>query len=559
MAIPNYNSFAEDLSILSVKEGESWSNATDSLGENSLENVYASATASKASFVTEHIAYDFKNTEISEFLEQYPVFASLKFTVRYSFHCTYGGGASLSLQPYIAMDGGDLGFSSQITDGVIGDKSEGEIKTAVVSFYFDNRPKNEDLSSEKFDFALSFDGTNPLEESVEIRVYSIGIEIVNATGVGYLLGRTESGFVIDDKATVSLDDITNQANSSKLYLYNVGEEKVIIQQGGISSSNNYITFEAPSWPTSVTEIPKSESIQVAFQYFSSIQGYNSDSIVVESDALASPFSVGYEFYVTTTGQDLFPTISPSYQGNTIARNSSFSLSSFPIGVTTVITVRVYNTGTSPLIISSVTISEDGNLSSGSIGPGTSIPPLYYGNINISLSTNIEGSKSIGVRVVSNSRTNSVYDFTLTYAVLQQSKIEFSQGFSSGSVNSALVDGQETDFGVIERDRPLSRYFILKNSGIYKSIIINSVTSSSTDMPLSGLPSFPYTLIPNNGNAITFSLGFETSEVGLKEGVLSIDYVEGSVYSPPTPSPPPPPPVTPVNPPDVAPIPPGGEA
>lgn len=264
--------------------------------------------------------------------------------------------------------------------------------------------------------------------------------------------------------------------------------------------------------------------------------------------MISRFAFGYQFSVTSTGPDLFSTIAPSYQGNTIVEGSSFSLSSFPIGVTTVITIRVYNTGSSSLIISSVTIGEDGNLSSGSIGPGTVIPPSFYGNININLSTNVEGSKSISVQIVSNSRTNSVYDFTLTYAVLQQSKIEFSEGFSSGSSDSVLVDGQETDFGTVERDRSLSRYFVLKNSGIYKNLIINSVTSSSASMPLSGLPSFPYTLIPNNGNAMTFSVSFETSEVGLKEGILSIDYVEGSVYVPPSPPPPPPPPSTPVNPP-----------
>jgi hypothetical protein len=150
-----------------------------------------------------------------------------------------------------------------------------------------------------------------------------------------------------------------------------------------------------------------------------------------------------------------------------------------------------------------------------------------------LSTNTQGNKSVSVQIVSNSSTNSVYNFTFTYAVLQQSKIEFSEGFSSGSANSVLVNGQETDFGTVERDRSLLRYFVLKNSGIYKSLIINSITSSSSDMSVSGLPSLPYILIPNNGNAVTFSVGFETSEVGLKEGVLSIDYEEGSVYVPPT--------------------------
>lgn len=545
----NYNSFAEDLNILMVKEGEAWSNVTDSLNDNPLNNVWAYVQSEKESFTTEHIAYNFKNTQITEFLTQYPTIAALKFRIKYSFHCDKDGGASISLQSYAAIDGVDLELNSQIVDGITDGNSEGLIRTAVVSFYLNNIPVNEDLYSDKFDFVISFDGTNPLQKNVEIRVYSVEIEIVNSTGVGYLLAVTESGLVMEDKDSTSLPNITNQPGSSKVNLYNVGDEKVIIQQGKITSQNGYINFDSESWPTVITEIQKSDFLSVSFDYFSGIQGTNEDAIIVDSDALISQFSFGYQFSVLTTGQDLFSTILPSYQGNPIGEGSSFSLSSFPIGVTTVITVRVYNTGTSSLVISSITVGEDGNLSSGSIGPGTVIPPSYYGNININLSTNIEGSKSVSVQIVSNSKTNSVYNFTLTYAVLQQSKIEFSEGFSSGSTNSALVDGQETDFGTVERDRPLSRYFVLKNSGIYKSLIINSVSSSSASMPISGLPSFPFTLIPNNGNAMTFSVSFETSEVGLKEGVLSIDYVEGSVYTPPTSvsSPPPPPPISaPVN-------------
>ena len=561
MAGSNYKSFAQSLTILTVKEGETWSNATDSLGENPDKNVWADVQSEKASFVTEHIAYKFKNSEIAEFLSANPTVAILKFNVVYSLVCTKVSGASISLQSYLAIDGEDIGSNSQIVNGVIEDESQGLIKTANVSFYLKEIPSNETLSSEKFQFVLSFNGNNPNNDTVEIRIYSIQLEIINGTGVGYLLAVTPEGLVLEDKGVASLDQIlTSQLGSNKVYLYNVGDEKVTINQGNITTEKGYINFASQSWPIVVTEIPKSEFLEVSFTYSSKDVGYNIDSIIVNSDASNNPFVISYEFYVISTGgqDDLFPNIALSYQGSTIAEGSSFSLSSFPLGITTIVTIKVYNIGTSSLTVSSVSVSGDGSLSSGSIGPGTVIPSLYYGNINVNLSTNIEGTKSISVQVVSNSIANSVYDFTLTYAVLQQSKIEFREGFSSGSSNSVLVDGQETDFGTVERDRSLSRYFVLKNSGIYKTLIINSITSSSANMPLSGLPSFPYTLIPNNGNAITFSVSFETSEVGLKEGVLSIDYVEGSIYQAPTASPPVSPPSSPVNPPDVAPIPHGGK-
>lgn len=567
MAGSNYKSFAQSLTILTVKEGETWSNATDSLGENPDKNVWAGAQSGKASFVTEHIAYKFKNSEIAEFLSANPTVAILKFNVVYSLVCTKDSGASISLQSYLASNGDDIGANSQIVDGIIEDESQGLIKTANVSFYLKEIPSNEALSSEKFQFVLSFNGNNPNNDTVKIRVYSIELQVINGTGVGYLLAVTPEGLVLENKGVASLDQIlTSQLGSNKVYLYNVGDEKVTINQGNITTEKGYINFASQSWPIVVTEIPKSAFLEVSFTYSSKYVGYNTDSVIVNSNASNNPFTIGYEFSVISTGgQDLFPNIALSYQGSTIAEGSSFSLSSFPLGITTIVTIKVYNIGTSSLTVSSVSVSGDGSLSSGSIGPGTVIPSLYYGNINVNLSTNIEGTKSISVQVVSNSIANSVYDFTLTYAVLQQSKIEFREGFSSGSSNSVLVDGQETDFGTVERDRSLSRYFVLKNSGIYKTLIINSVTSSSPNMPLSGLPSFPYTLIPNNGNAITFSVSFETSEVGLKEGVLSIDYVEGSIYQAPTtsspvspPSSPVSPPSSPVNPPDVVPIPPGGK-
>lgn len=544
--VSNYNSFSEDLTVLSIKGGETWSNITSSLNDNALNDVWASVQSNKDIFTTENVAYNFKNTEIADFITQYPTIAALKFKVKYSFHCSKGGGSSVSLQPYVAIDGADLELNSQIVDGIANDDSEGLIKTAIVSFYLNNIPFNEYLYSDKFNFVMSFDGTNPLQETVEIRVYSIGIEIVNSSRVGYLLPVTESGLVIEDKYLTSLPEVS-RPGGGKFYLYNVGDEKVTIEKGGILAEKGYITFESESWPTAVTKISKGEFLQVPFTYFSNNQGLNKDTIIVKSDALISQFSFDYQFKVTSTDQGSFSNILPSYQGNGISEGSSFSLSSFPIGITKVITVRVYNTGTSSLLISAITVGQNGNISSGSIGPGTVIPPSFYGKININLSTNIEGSKSVSVQIVSNSRNNSVYNFKLIYAVLQQSKIEFTEGFSSGSSDSVLVDGQEKDFGTVERDRSLLRYFVLKNSGIYKTLIINSITSSSENMLLFGLPTFPYTLIPNNGNAMTFSVSFETSEVGLKEGVLSIDYVEGSVYI--SNLPPPTTPITPVNPPN----------
>jgi len=530
----NYNSYSNDLTILETGGDKPWSNIVDSLGYNPSNSVWGSIISSEAGFATESVAYRFNFLEISEFIQESPVVAVFKVKVKYSLSCKPETNPSISLQSYLAVDGEDLGLNSQTVDGVATGEDNEVIKVAVVSFYTENIPTEEQLKNEKFQFVMSFDAENKEEEEIGIKVYQIEIEIVNGTGVGYLLIRTDDGLFLEYGNSIFLQntEVGNQA-LSKFSIYNAGEQRVIIESNGIQSKEGLITFESNPWPSNSIEIDSQSYYENNFAYGTATPGLNLDSITILSDALIEEF----EFYLSFTATSSLPNdvsiISPVYNNASISNNASLSISSFPINVTSIITIKINNTGTSNLIISSLTVSGSGGLSSGSIGAGSSISPSSYGNININLSTNTQGNKSVSVQIVSNSSTNSVYNFTFTYAVLQQSKIEFSEGFSSGSANSVLVNGQETDFGTVERDRSLLRYFVLKNSGIYKSLIINSITSSSSDMSVLGLPSLPYILIPNNGNAVTFSVGFETSEVGLKEGVLSIDYEEGSVYVPPT--------------------------
>lgn len=526
MAYSNYVGYSDGFNVLLSKEGEAWSNISDSLGANLDNLVWSDTKSSKERFVTEHIAYNFNYNEIDEFLAESPSVAILKLKVRYSIECPEGVECSVSLQSYLAIDGVDLELSSQIIDGIATQEDNLQIRTAVASFYLNNIPEQEELTSEKFQFAVSFDGYNPSQQEISIKVYAVQVEIVNGTG-GYLLVRTTNDVFLEYRNSASLADVeVNQIGGDKFYIYNVGDQPIQIGQGDINTSKGVVKFETQPWPPNIIEIGPKDNYENNFTYSAKDVGLNEETITILSNL--GDFIFDLSFIANQETQVDFPTISPSYQNNQIANGSSFSLSSFPIGVTSIVTVKISNTGTSSLVISSVTVNGDGSLSSGSIGSGSSILPFSFGNINVNLSTNIEGTKSVNIQIVSNSQTNSVYNFTLIYAILQQSKIEFREGFSSGSTASTLIDGQENNFGVIERDRSLSRYFVLKNSGIYKDIIVNSITSSSPDMTPSGLPSFPFVLIPNNGNAISFSLVFETSEVGLKEGVLSISYQEGAI-------------------------------
>jgi hypothetical protein len=96
-------------------------------------------------------------------------------------------------------------------------------------------------------------------------------------------------------------------------------------------------------------------------------------------------------------------------------------------------------------------------------------------------------------------------------------------------NVELVDGEEFDIGSIDRGKSYTKSYVLTNSGIYKNLLIDSLTASS-DLSIVGTYSLPFTLSPNSANSLVVTVLFDTITVGLRDGIFTINYSEGSVPS-----------------------------
>lgn len=511
----------------------SWSDPNNSLGENESLSSFTEIITQENLFVTKSLEYYFKN-DIETFINDNPTTAILRFKIRYKLSLandneTEESSPSISINPNLHIDGVNLNKNYQIKNGTANIKSNDQINTCEVSFFATDLPTSQELSDSLFGFSFYIDGNNQTLNTLDIKIYDILIEIVSGTGVSYPLCVID-GYYVDIGDSFSLPSIsTNSTRNKTFYIYNAGDTNMIIQKGGITSQDtNLFYFSKNPFPsTTITTITPQNQFEVKFIYKNTIPKENIVSISITSNSTLSP-SYFYFTFISVVDSSA-PLIELSYQGNKIDNFGIFSLSSFPVSVPTVVSVKISNLGSSSLSLYSILVSGDGSLASGSISSTGTIASSISGNININLSTSSLGNKTVNIKVTSNDNQNPNYEISLKYAVLAHSKVEFKEGFSSGKTEKTLIDGQTNEIGTVDRNVDLKRYFVLRNSGIYKTMIINSISSSTDDIAISELPTLPYTLFPNSANSISFYITLETKKVGFKEGSLLIDYTEGDVY------------------------------
>ena len=145
------------------------------------------------------------------------------------------------------------------------------------------------------------------------------------------------------------------------------------------------------------------------------------------------------------------------------------------------------------------------------------------NLNLSLITSTLGNKLVTVIVTSNDAINNPFVFTIRYSVLPHSSLTF---FAD---NKSLVDGEKFDIGSIDKGKSYTKSYILKNDGVYKNLMINSLTASE-NLSIIGTYSLPFALAPLGANSLVVTVLFDTLSVGLKDGIFTINYSEGSVPS-----------------------------
>jgi len=551
-----YSTAYYEHTIADGDDGESWGSLANALGENVTLAAYASSSNSKPSFSTHSVDFTFSYLDIATHLDSNATTAVLKFIVRYEISRS-DSNADVFCSIFPSTTKGDLSFQTKNGVASLSNGNLDSVQTAEISVCISNIPSNDTLAGSEFGFSFFFECSNASEINVEVRIYDVQIQILSGTGTSYtLMAKEQNGILTEfyeNGDTFYLPFISeNQIGSFQISIVNAGTEPLLIPLGSISADTNGLSLLSYPYPDTDISLDFEKSVNIQGTYSRNKAGSFASQLFLNSitDDALSAFSAFAAFTVETFSQisddvnlipagpdigggdqDPIPSLPSfmvvSYNSNSIANNNTLSLSSFPVDVQRIVSVNVSNLlieldmVQNSITISNITIRGDGNIGSNSMGAGTVLIAGQSSVINLVLSTSSIGNKEVFVDIYSNAQNAPLFSFSLTYAILEQYSIEFK---SDGVV---LEDSQENDLGVVDRSREIIKNFTLQNSGIYKTIIVNSISVTHEEMTLIGVPSLPVTLLPNNANSISFSMSLSTDVVGLKEGNVVIDYSEGT--------------------------------
>jgi len=526
MANPFVQVYALSYELIDNK-GVIWSKPEDALGQNITELSYAAAVCESEEDTYIYRA-SFNREELIRDIPEGSVVSKVTFRARYKGDA--GGSYSLVEVKGPDMTRGDkhesLGFVPTTIEGEEYDTSAIEDTLEYVATYSEaNFPDLADVTSPYFAFELYFH-VKSSTTSCNIKLFQIQMEVEYTEGLLPSYTLTEPSFspnALEYGGSINLGTVlVSSVNRLTFHIVNSSEAKLSYPAGGIYTDTG--TMKIANCPvTGVAAYSQDAGTEITFNVDCSagVAGTYTGTLYISTDDPTYPlFYITIFFTAIAAPPQGHPVIALKYNNVVVAKNGILSIPSVPEDISTTATVVVSNSGTDALSISVISVTGDGTVASGSVGTGSTIVQNSSGNINLNLQTSDLGNKSVRISVVSNDPTNNVYTITLNYAILPQAKLDF---VLSGT---AIVDGAEFSLGTLDRGKSFTKSYSLKNSGIYKSIVINSV-SVSGDVQIQGTPAFPLTLTPNNANAGVFTLVFPTDVVGLKTGTLTIDWNEAT--------------------------------
>jgi len=301
---------------------------------------------------------------------------------------------------------------------------------------------------------------------------------------------------------------------------NDGPTDLIINSISIDTLNIIRFGIAGSFPITIESgTSLSLSLDVSVPY---VGAFVNERITINNNSRNNPnFILAFTYYgiiYTST----VPLLESRYNGILLEKNKVLALSSVPLNISNIISIEVYNKGTKDLAITSYTIAGNATIAAGTtLESGLSIQPNDFRLLNLNLNSAPLGNKSATVIIISNDAVNNPFIFTFAYSVLNQSNVVLYNG------SSILSNGDIVDLTSIDKGKSLTKSYILKNSGIYKTVSIDSIIVDSS-LTVSSSSSFPFSLLPNAENSLVFNIMFDTENAGLKEGSFTINYNEGSV-------------------------------
>jgi hypothetical protein len=524
-----FQGYSVDYNIISALGGDAFDDPALALFEDTGFNGCFVKNGDSESWSSETVEWRFDSSVLSTFSIANPKLAYLEFRITWGVEDEGIGGYSVSMSSFLSQDSVNLGTSIQVTNDTATSADAFNRKTAYVRVYGPNIPSSSILKDSTFGIATKFNVYNPLLDTPKVLIYEIKLTAVSSTGGGYVVAYdTDTNTYVNFQGYLDLGTIAYQSLLSKaIRYYNFGDTDIVFTQGGILAPTPF-SVKQPSPDTVQQTVTQNSYIELQLGYTGLVASTNYNvTLRYECDAYNTLGGAFYFNLLVSVAAQTAGKISISYNSLPISNSSNLALSSFPKDITNKISILIQNTGTNTLTINSVSLSGDATIAEDSITPNTTLAVNATSYVKFYVSNSSEGNKAATITIISTDTTAPQFIIRVAYNILPQYNVVFKTGASVNDATSEVQDGDTQVFGVVEKGRPLSRSFVLSNSGIYKSVIINSISVNNSNLSLSNLPSLPATLAKNNGNAIVFNIDFSTMNSGLKNGDLTINYSEGS--------------------------------
>lgn len=511
-------------SFVSSGNNAVWTNQSEIIGSNPSNTRYAYVSSPDKNYTTDLFVSRFNDEDRKAFLNTYENYevSSITYYIKFKIQSPNSNG-SISMHMSLSLDDTVLSVTPKYKTSTYSSADSG-VKTAEIVFDLTTGvPSRTNLLEAVSLFARFSFSASDMIVSQNIYVYEI-LQVINVEEIaGPIISITNNDVLIQDSVTIDLGSfIQNEPSQVSFSIKNNGSNDLIINSIQIAN----IGIKEISFVPLPTSISPTKKELLLVNLDTSIQGeFNSQKLKIYNNSTNIPlFFLTITFKVISSNQSNPPTIVPFYGSTQIVKNRSFVINSVPLEISKTISLLFYNQGQSLLAINGVTISGDASIGAGTtLIAGSNISNANYAILNLSLITSTLGNKLVTVIVTSNDAINNPFVFTIRYSVLPHSSLTF---FAD---NKSLVDGEKFDIGSIDKGKSYTKSYILKNDGVYKNLMINSLTASE-NLSIIGTYSLPFALAPLGANSLVVTVLFDTLSVGLKDGIFTINYSEGSVPS-----------------------------
>lgn len=504
-----------------------WIDQSNSHGEN-LTLINSSYTnSSKKICVTDLFVGYFNYNDVSSFFETNPdlEISKIEYEVKYKVSISPGSESSDSvLDLYLSNISNKIDIKPDVIDNIYITPLDSGIKTA--KFVFDSNvkgcPSVFQVNDDKFKIVLYISSNNPNESSILFEIYEvkqiITLSLLSIPNIRISTIDQDIENFISNSDLFNFGSFLNETIFYRTYIIkNTGSSDLVIDSIALSSN---IGFSSElSFPFTVGS-GSSVSFTITFSG-SSLGTYDESLQIISNSNINSVFDIVFRYTIVSSSATP-PLISVSYGSNIIQNNNISSLYSAPLNISKFIPLTISNIGSSNININSFSVVGDGTVGVGTdLSSRDPIAPNSSKTLNVLINTGSIGNKKINIVITSSEYQNNPLKLYFVYSVLPQISAFITDG-------SKIIDNDSnTNIGSLDRGKSFVKSYFLRNSGIYKTMIVNSI-SGDKDLSIIGNYSFPFTLMPNSANSLAFIVVFDTNSPGLKEGSFIINYDEGSV-------------------------------